>query len=310
MNGAIFLGIDGGGSTLRVAIVDHQLVSLGTLTGTSANPNLIGHDAAQALIRRSISDILRQANLQPSAISAAGIGVAGASNTHSRDWLLETLKPALPASLLVASSDLEIALVGALAQRCGILLLAGTGSAVYGISPAGERLQIGGWGYLLGDEGSSHWIGRQLLRHVIALYDAGAPVANDPLSRHCLDKLELKQTRELIAWLYRADEAPAARIAGLARVVIDAADAGHSKATEILEFAAAELVAQVAMMRRRLSFAAAPIAFAGGLLDNDNYFARMVSRQLGLAERPMAKYPPVVGATLLAKIEWSADESK
>ena len=309
MSGPLFLGVDGGGSTLRVALVNRDLNSLCTVTESSANPNLIGHDAAQALIRRSIGQALRQANVRPADISAAAIGVAGASNTHSRDWLLQTLAPSLPDGLLVASSDLEIALVGALAQRCGILLLAGTGSAVFGIAPGGERLQIGGWGYLLGDESSSFWIGRQLLRHVIAVYDSGALVERDPLSLRCLNSLGLKQPRELIAWLYRAEEAPAARIAYLARVVIAAAGDGNSAATAILGQAATMLAAHVAAMRERLDFAEAPIAFAGGLLDNDNELSIMVAKELALAERPVAAYPPVIGAALLAKLEWSARQA-
>lgn len=306
MNEPLFLGIDGGGSTLRVAVVDRQLISLCALTASSANPNLIGHDAAQGLIRRSVREVLMRANLQPGDIRAAAIGVAGASSIHSRAWLLQTLEPALPECLLVPSSDLEIALIGALAQRCGILLLAGTGSAVYGISPGGERLQIGGWGFLLGDEGSSYWIGRQLLRHLISVYDDGSPVESDLLSLHCLNSLGVKQPRELIAWLYRRDDAPAARIASLARVVIDAAEECSKPAMPILEKAAKSLVDQVAVMRQRLAFTDAPIAFAGGLLDNDNCYSLLVSKQTGLVERPVAKYPPVIGAALLAKMEWSA----
>ncbi len=306
MGGPLFLGIDGGGSTLRVAIVDHGLNTLGVVTAASANPNLIGYEAARELIRRSIAEALRQAGFQATDISASGIGIAGASSSHSREWLLQTLAPALPDCLLAPSSDLEIALVGALARRGGILLLAGTGSAVYGISPAGERLQIGGWGYLLGDEGSSYWIGRRLLRRLIAVYDAGAPVERDPLSRHCLNSLGLKQPRELIVWLYRSEEAPAARIASLARIVIDLANQGKGEAIAILEDAAGLLAAQAENMRERLDFAAAPIAFAGGLLDNDNFMSLTLAAQLGLDARPVAMHPPVIGAALLAKMEWSA----
>ncbi len=309
MSGPLFLGIDGGGSTLRVALVDQELVSLCTVTESSANPSIIGRDAAQALIRRCTREALTRANVQPADISAAAIGVAGASSTHSRDWLLQTLEPALPESLLIPSSDLEIALIGALARRGGILLLSGTGSAVYGIAPSGERLQIGGWGYLLGDDGSSYWIGRKLLRHLIAVYDSGSPVQPDPLSRRCLEALMLEQPRELIAWLYRAEEAPAARIASLARVVIDAASDGNQAAIDILDSAAGLLAAQVAIMRERLEFADAPIAFAGGLLDNENGLSNLVTMRLGLVERPTARHSPVIGAALLAKIEWSIDAS-
>lgn len=309
MGKPLFLGIDGGGSTLRVAVVDQALVSLCAVTGPSANPNLIGHDAAQALVRRCANQALAHANAEPVDISAAAIGVAGAAKSHSRDWLMQTLAPALPHSLLVPSSDLEIALVGALAKRCGILLLAGTGSAFYGITPDGAHLQIGGWGYLLGDEGSSYWIGRQLLRHIVAAYDSGAPFERDPLSRSCLNSLALKQPRDLIAWLYRADEAPAPRIASLARVVTDCANEGCGAAIAILERAASLLVAQVSVLRRRLDFAEAPIAFAGGLLDHYNYLSNLTAKQLGLDGRPIAKYPPMIGAALLAKMAWSAESA-
>jgi len=309
MSAPLFLGIDGGGSTLRIALADEELVALCTLTASTANPNLIGQDAAQVLIRRSISHVLARGNVQPADIRAAAIGVAGAASTHSRDWLMQTLEPALPESLLIPSSDLEIALVGALARRCGILLLAGTGSAVYGISPAGQHLQIGGWGYLLGDDGSSYWIGRQLLRHLTDVYDSGQAVASEPLSLRCLHALGLKQPRELIAWLYRAEEAPAARIASLARVAIDAASEGNGRAIEILDQSASLLVAKVGIMRERLCFTDAPIAFAGGLLDNDNSFSDMVSKGLELEKRPLSTYPPVIGAALLAKMAWSAENT-
>ena len=298
------MGIDGGGSTLRVVIVNADLVPLSSITGESANPNLIGRDAAQAAIRRAISAALQEACLQQRDIAAVAIGIAGASKLHSQDWLLQTVKPALPSSLLVPSSDLEIALVGSLAQRHGILLLAGTGSAVFGITQSGQCLQIGGWGYLLGDEGSGYWIGSQLLRHILNLHDKGAPVLDDLLSRRCLEAIGVTKPRDLIAWLYRGREAPAARVARLAAIGLEMAT-GDQLAGNILETAVLELAGQVNLMQSRLNWPEAPIAFAGGLLDNDNLLSEKVARKLGLLERPVAKYSPVVGAALLAQMEWS-----
>ncbi len=316
MNEPLFMGIDGGGSTLRIAVVKADLRPLCSITGKSANPNLIGHDAAQTAIRQGIAEALKQARLQPQNIAACAIGIAGASNLHSENWLVQTVKPALPGSLFLPSSDLEIALVGSLAQRHGILLLAGTGSAVYGIAQSGKGLQIGGWGYLLGDEGSGYWIGLQLLRRITAQFDEGAPSQKDPLARVCLETLGLTEARELIAWLYRAEEAPAARIASLAELVLMAADGSYLAemrgkwAMDITELAAEHLVRQVELMRSRLQCPQAPIAFAGGLLDNDNALSQRVARSLRLTERPIAKYSPVIGAALFAKMEWSAAKAK
>ena len=319
MNEPLFMGVDGGGSALRAAIVDAELRPLATVTGAPVNPSIVGRDAAQMVIRDGIAQALRQARLQPQDIAAISIGVAGASNQHSAQWLAETVAPILPNSLLAPSSDLEIALVGALAQRHGILLLAGTGSAVYGAAPDGQQLQVGGWGYLLGDEGSGYWIGRQLLRHVVARFDEGAPSRDNGLYRRCLEQLGLSDARQITAWLYRAEEPPVARVAGLAELVLSFATNDEKSMTndeklmmndeklvmKLIKSAAGHLARQVEIMRSRLEFRNAPIAFAGGLLDNDNALSMLVAHRLGLPQRPAAQHPPVIGAALLAKEEWS-----
>lgn len=316
MNGPLFMGIDGGGSTLRTAIVDAKLCPLATVSSGAANPSVIGHAAARAVIQRGIAAALEQARLRPPDIDTVAIGIAGASNTHSEDWLRQTVEPVLPGCLVVPSSDLEIALVGGLGQRTGILLLAGTGSAVYGSAPNGQRLQIGGWGYLLGDEGSGYWIGRQLLRHVIARFDAGEPVEADALTRNCLARLGLSEPRELVGWLYRSEEAPAARIAGLAELVLLAADCSCSADTcgewarTCVASAADHLARQVNLMRARLNWTEAPVAFAGGLLDNKNLLSEQVAHKLKLPARPVAGHSPVIGAALLARLEWKRAKAR
>ena len=306
MSGRLFMGIDGGGSKLRVSIVDADLDQLSSLTAGSVNPSIVGRDAARERIRKGIFQSASSANIRREDIAAVGIGIAGASNLHSDDWLRETVKPALPHAFIAPSSDLEIALIGALGKRQGILILAGTGSAVFGLTPDGRRLQVGGWGYLLGDQGSSFWIGSQLLKHVTATFDAGGEGGMTALGRACLDQLGLSDPRELVAWVYRSEMAPAVRIASLAPFVLRLADAGDELAREILHCAARHLAQQLETMSRRLNYAEAPIAFAGGLLDNNNWFSRELAMRLALPERPAVKYKPVIGAALLAKMEWSA----
>ena len=310
MSARLFMGIDGGGSKLRVAIVNADMHELVMLETGPANPSLIGRDQSQTIIRRGIIEALKQARLQPQDVAAVGIGIAGAASQHSRAWLLETLRPCLPHAMLVPSSDMEIALVGALAQEYGILLLCGTGSAVCGISRDGQRLQVGGWGYLLGDEGSGFWIGMQALRRVIALHDEGGEWQSDMLSRACLDALNLQHPRDLIQWLYRANNAPISDIAGLARPVLNAAAAGNERARDIIAAAAEHLVRLVKLARSRLNSHDAPIAFAGGLLDYDNMLSMTVARSLDLPERPRARHRPVIGAALLAKKRWSETSAK
>ncbi len=306
MSAPCFIGIDGGASGLRVALAGDDLAPLSSLSTGAANPNVIGQREARARIRSSLRQLLQRAGREAREITAVGIGIAGASNRHSEQWLVETLRPVLPTSLIVPSSDLEIALVGALAQRHGILILAGTGSAAFGSAPGGRQRQTGGWGYLLGDEGSSVWLGNELLRAIIRSSEGNGGEHSDSLQRRCLDELGLSQTRDLIAWLYRADEAPAQRLAGLAPFIIEQAAGGNREALSIVKSAARHLVGQVKLIQRQPEFATAPIAFAGGLLNNDNILSREVAVGLGLPQRPKARHRPVIGAAMLARMEWRA----
>jgi|GEM_PF-168297 len=310
MSRRYFMGIDGGGSTLRVVITDDELTRIANHQGTTANPNLIGHDVATQHIRDAVHITLQQANLLHDDISAVAIGIAGASNLHSEVWLKSVITPILPNSLLVPSSDLEIALVGALNQRHGVLVLSGTGSAIFGISLDGTVLQIGGWGYLLGDEGSGYWIGLQALKRIIQddeeYYDEFVHFENSSLNRLILDHLKLSKPNDLIHWLYRTDDPPVTRVASVTRLIVEEAGNGNWDAINLLQSAAIQLAGKVDLMKRRLGYADAPIAFAGGLLENDNRLSQELTERLGLAFRPIAKYPPVMGGALLAQLEWTS----
>ncbi len=306
MNEQRFMGIDGGGSSLRIAITDSCAQVMHSLKTSAANPNLVGPYQAQKHIRAAIRACLRQADLKPRAIHSVAIGIAGASDEHSREWLITTVEPALPDCLIVASSDLEIALVGALAKRHGFLLLAGTGSAAFGITPAGQRQQVGGWGYLLGDPGSSYWIGRQALKQLLDCHDSlglGARLSTqDALFDSIMRALGIAKPRQIVDWLYRSASPPAARIAEIAKIVLDLAEDGDWRAINLLQAAAIQLARQAELLMRRLNYPGAEFAFAGGLLDKDNMLSVDLARRLGLARRPAAKHPPVVGAALLAKM--------
>lgn len=308
MTEKLFMGIDGGGTGMRIAIADFNLNVERVVESKLANPNLIGREVAKQHIQRSMAQVLQEAGRTPENIAAVAIGISGASNEHSCAWLIKTLSAVLPDSILVPSSDLEIALVGALAQRHGILVLSGTGSAVLGITPDGQRLRIGGWGYLLGDAGSAYWIGIQALREITNHHDqadtkAIASSLTD-LDRQVLDELALARPRDLVAWLYRGQEPVPARVASLARIVLQCAELGDYQAVRILQRASHHLAEATQLLRQQLDYADAPIAFAGGLLDRPNYLSDDLTQRLCLRERPIAKHRPVVGAAILAKLEW------
>ena len=296
-----WMGIDGGGSTLRVAIVREDLQVVAQANGDTVNPSVIGHDAAASRIHAAIQAALAQAQIQLHDLSGAGVGIAGASVSHSERWLREVFSAIMPDVPLVPSSDLEIALVGALGERQGVLVLAGTGSAGFGINRAGQSAQVGGWGYLLGDEGSSYWMGMQALQMLTRLADGRANHVPG-FSERFLNVLGLESEKALIPWLYRSEQPRTRDVAQLARIVIEEAANGVQIAIDICDRAAQELRLLCGTITQRLDMQHPQIAFAGGLLDNDNFLSSRLCSLLGLEKRPVPLHKPVIGAALLAQI--------
>ncbi|MBC6935521.1 MAG: hypothetical protein DWB42_06740 [Chloroflexi bacterium] len=292
------VGIDGGGSTVRAVVMDENLFILGQSSGGAVNPNLVGRDAAAETIRTVVRLALANASLAPEQIGAVGIGVAGADAAHSGDWLRETVRDVLPDAAVAASSDHEIALAGAFGERRGILVLAGTGSLACGANAAGDYVRVGGWGYLLGDEGSGFWLGLEGLRAVARAADGRSRKTG--LTAALLERLGLADAGVLAAWLYWADTPRNPEIAALAGVVLEQAALGETAAQTIVEQAARDLALAARAVQRRLNMEPLPLAFAGGLLTAPNSLSSRLCELLGLADIPVPRHPPVVGAAILA----------
>jgi N-acetylglucosamine kinase-like BadF-type ATPase len=313
----LVMGIDGGGSTIRVAIVRDDLAVVGESIGATVNPSVIGHASSAERIRETMRTALANAGVSPEQIAAVGIGIAGAAAEHSATWLREVASPVLPSAQIVPSNDLEIALVGARGERRGILILAGTGSAAYGVNDAGESLLVGGWGYLLGDEGSGYWIGMEALREIARHEDSGV---HTQLRDVVLSTLNITDPRQLVQWLYQSETNRIREIAALAPLVMEIAAVDHS-ARLIISNAAAHLATMGLNVSVRLQIAKDTFAFAGGLLESPTLLRKELVIAIGMSSAPysfappvidvevssppLPLYPPVIGAALLALMRLS-----
>jgi N-acetylglucosamine kinase-like BadF-type ATPase len=290
-----YMGIDGGGSNLRVAIVDAALTVVAQAQRETVNPSTIGRETAATRIQDAMREVLMAAG-QP--VSAVGIGVAGASAVYAKDWLCATVGAVLPDVPVAASMDHEIALVGAHGMRRGVMVLAGTGSVACAINARGEWAQAGGWGYLLGDEGSGVWLALEGLRAFVRYHDGVAPEAAN-LAAQIQRAFGFTRPVDAIPWLYRQPP-PTREMAQYAEVVLHAADNGDLTALDVILRGAASLaqIARAAAARVSTEFT---IRFCGGLLTADNSLSRALCDCLGLNAIPYPLYPPVIGAALLAR---------
>lgn len=297
-----FIGIDGGGSTIRVIVVQEDLSIIGEAYGGVVNPSTIGREAAAALIQEKMMEAIANANLTPAQIQGVGAGIAGASSDYAADWVTQVIQPVTPHALVIPSSDNEIALVGAHGKREGVMVLSGTGSVAYGVNAEGEALRVGGWGYLVGDEGAGYGIGNHALRAIIRAFDhRSAATSLTPLLKQALAIDDLHQ---LVVWLYNSPQPRVPEIAKLAPIVLEQAAAGDVVSQEIVKWAADELALHVHAIVETLHIENPEIAFVGGLLTRTNALSHALCQRLNLTEIPMPKYSPVIGAALLAQLRY------
>jgi len=194
-------------------------------------------------------------------------------------------------------SDALIALYSGTWGQPGMVLIAGTGSIAYAISPQGMRCRVGGWGYLLGDEGSGFALGQKALTAVLRQFDGrGRPTA---LTELLCEHTGLADPRELIHYVYDAPNARK-RVAAASRLLLAAAAQGDPVAREILEQAVAELVELVETCAARCG-RDLPVVLAGGLLAEETLLRRELLARLAQAyEVILPELPPVAGALLMA----------
>lgn len=292
------IGIDGGGSTIRLVLLNRERQIIAEHTGPTVNPSVVGREESASRIQSALRSLIADAGIALAQIVAVGAGVAGASPAHSGAWLQGVIALVLPDAKITVSADYEIALVGAVGKRQGVLVLSGTGSLAYGVNVAGESALVGGWGYLIGDEGSGYWFGASALRAVVQSADGRGPeTALTPL---ILQALDVQKPLEIIPWLYHAGVSRTREVASLVPMLLEAAQTGDNVAGEIVEMGAHALAYSAQTVIQRLDITTPEYAFAGSILTTDNAISRSVCRQLNLSHSPRPQYPPVIGAALLA----------
>ncbi len=294
----ISVGIDGGGSTLRIGIYKENLecIHLHELPET-ANPSIIGFKKAEEQLSSSLFQTMDEAGVDISEVQDVGAGMAGAA--QNPDWLRNVLTKAIPHAKITVAPDYEIALIGAHGKRFGVLVLSGTGSAACGIDASGESANSGGWGYLLDDGGSGYWLGLEMLKSATRVADGREEKTE--LYQQTFEHLKISVPDDLISWLYDS-ERKNREISQLAPLVFECATKGDLEAQRIVDDGAEQLYQLYLSVVKRLDFTNPPVMFAGGLLSSDTLLRRLLMQKIGLKKVSVPKYSPVEGAALMANI--------
>lgn len=274
----IVIGIDGGGSKTHAIVADETGASIGEATGPGSAVKPGDEDASAEVIAAVVRDALEAAGMSHVTPRVICIGVAGAGREAARQALWQALVARDLAADVVVHSDFGIALDDAFGDGPGVLLISGTGSAAFGRSPAGTTARCGGWGPVIGDEGSGTWIGRRALSVVSAAADGRE--SQTALTGAILTAAEVNEVSDLIPW---AANASREQIASLAPVVFSVADAGDLRANAIISLAVEELMLHIRALAQQLfgdERAAVPVAFTGGLLKKGSTLRKRLEHRL------------------------------
>jgi N-acetylglucosamine kinase-like BadF-type ATPase len=297
------LGIDAGGTKTVCLLADEAGRVLASSRGGGANLKTVGELAVEKVLHTVMDAVLSHSDVPPAAIC---LGIAGAdreSDGHTMRAIVRRM--ALKTRTLVVN-DALVALVAGAGDGPGIVIVAGTGSIVYGRDGRNRAARAGGWGNVLGDEGSGYWIGRKALAAVMRHADGrGRPTALTPrILRH----FGLTRPSDLLPLVYDRG-IPLHEIAALGGLVSAARADGDEEAALILRSAADELLAAARSVVWRLDMAEAvfPFVLSGGMFAGVPWLAEEVTRGLSdLAPRAVVKrlvLEPAIGAVHLAIAE-------
>jgi N-acetylglucosamine kinase-like BadF-type ATPase len=274
---SFFLAIDAGGTKTQCLLADETHVLARASVGTVKLMH-VSEAEATARLQKMLSDLSTAAGVSLARITRTCFGLAGLSSPSVRAWA-ERVVGALVAGDLLLCGDEEIALDAAFGAGPGILVVAGTGSNAIGRTSTGEIVSAGGWGPVLGDEGSGMWIGLEAIRAVLAARDRGpsrclgressrrqnysSSVGDshsllDEIARHW----RVDSLGELVAYANRRGDAHSAApdFASLAPLVARCAEQADALASDVLYRAGNELAVLVAQVGQKMLLSAAQIS--------------------------------------------------
>ena len=297
------IGVDGGGSKTLGEVADLHGTTVATAAVGPTNPNVVGVEESV----RTLCDLIRHlcdlASCRPGDLQGIALGLAGGGGEKIQEEIREKVTRGLheagkldPPVQVV--TDVRIALEGAFGGRAGIGVVAGTGSSIMYKTEQGDVGLIGGWGRILGDEGSGYFIGLEALRAVMRDYD-GASHAK-ALCEALSSRFGLDSRYRIIEAVYRQQFS----IPSLAPIILEFASKSDEVSCGILKRAAALLADQVETALSHMGDSSVRVVLTGGLVEHDtSYKPILVSELVHRFPRIRIQAPqfsPVQGAVMMA----------
>jgi glucosamine kinase len=302
MAAVVVVGIDAGGSKTRAFAVDRDGAVVGR--GAGGGANLLSSPDPAGSIAAALSESLGNAKPEAVVLSCSG-GDRPADREKGRAILTQLVGPAVR---IEVTHDAIAALYAGNPAGCGVVLISGTGSIAFGRNDEGEERRAGGWGYLIGDEGSAVWLGLEGLR--AAAHHADGRGAGTAITAHLLGELGVDSFMEVIPQLYGRPH-PAPAILAAVRAVGRAAAEADAIAVSIVQRGAHALARAASVVAAELRLEEGPVYLAGGAFESLPSLERAVRGELlrmlpRATVEPVSEEPAMGAARLAMQLAWGS----
>ncbi len=274
MTDKLILGIDAGGTKTLAQLARLESDAWHLLAqATAGAANWISNPRqARSHLKQVAEEVLRQAGLEAGQVASACLAVAGAGRPGEQEQLRRwALQAGLARQVMVVHDAAAVLAAATSGCCCGVAVIAGTGSLVWGRDASGREARALGWGPLLGDPGSGYALALEALRLAAEELDRNeCPLSS--LSRQVLQHLGVSAPEEFLPAIYRP-EMDRPRVARLAQAVLERARHGCPRAGAIAEAEAGRLARAASQVLQRLRWTQPPVvALAGGVLAGSAWY--------------------------------------
>ena len=244
------IGIDGGGSKTNAVVTKENGEIICGIQAGASNFQRVGVAGVRTVAEEILSQLRGKMKISRQEIDHWALGLAGAGREEDQNAVRQAVISLGFEDRVSVQSDAYIALMGAFAGNAGVIVIAGTGSICFGLDEKGALHRSGGWGYLLGDEGSGFFIGHQAILAALKDHDSrGEPTA---LKHEVETALHLSSIDQIVRKMYIENKVQKEDIAGLAPLVFRCAKDGDTAAKKIVAKTAEEIAKMIAAVGKKM----------------------------------------------------------